>query len=170
MRKYAPKDCIGLVFRARINQFQTSGGFKETRDLRLLKRKSCPGCKNCTWLLEQLSEHVEWGGRVDLSKLEDQLLYKLEAHVDTDEYGNIDNIDWEFVEISESDIGRVNNEFRSVDAKLYEAAEKALAYLRDYYQMDTKTEAAIVRMHLEEALANSMPVESLGCDYKRREE
>jgi len=51
-------ECKGLIFRLHINFFKNSKGhivYKET--MVPLKRRSCPGCQYCGFLLDDLSEH-----------------------------------------------------------------------------------------------------------------
>lgn len=97
MPKYNPENCKGLVFRAHVNQYLQNGRIVQHKELRLLKRRSCPGCKDCEWLLEQLSESLNLE-MVNLDNVDSPLMYKLEAHIGTDEYGYVDEAEFEFVE------------------------------------------------------------------------
>lgn len=52
-------ECKGLFWRASVSSFISSYKSIETRkSLRLLKKKSCPGCDHCSWILEYLQEDV----------------------------------------------------------------------------------------------------------------
>lgn len=53
--------CIGLKYRADISTRTTKRGIQRLVHLRLLKRKSCPGCQECeklwTWFQEGAFVH-----------------------------------------------------------------------------------------------------------------
>ncbi len=42
--------CKGKIFRASRKYFYQKGRLVNSVELRLLKRKSCPGCKKCGWV------------------------------------------------------------------------------------------------------------------------
>ena len=72
-------DCKGLVFRGSVNPFLSAHrSFEVKKSLRLLKRKSCPGCKDCEWVWENMNQDLYDAGRVDiLEDIEDGKIYKL---------------------------------------------------------------------------------------------
>lgn len=43
-------DCKGLVFRGYRNEYFHKGTYEIKQGIRLLKRKSCPGCEHCDWM------------------------------------------------------------------------------------------------------------------------
>ena len=49
-------DCKGQIFRADVSQYWNGEDFGSRIRMRRLKRKSCPGCQNCDYLLEYLDE------------------------------------------------------------------------------------------------------------------
>ncbi len=59
--------CIGLKFRGSINRYVTSfNGITEKKELRLLKRKSCPGCPKCGWIIDYFNEEFVQSGYYDV--------------------------------------------------------------------------------------------------------
>ena len=48
--------CKGLIFRPYYSYFSQDGRFEERRGMRLLKRKSCTGCKFCWNLMDHVKE------------------------------------------------------------------------------------------------------------------
>lgn len=53
-----PPPCKGLVFRGYVNNFFSGGKIEMSQGLRLLKRKSCPGCMQCGSMLDDLHEFM----------------------------------------------------------------------------------------------------------------
>jgi len=52
-------ECKGLIFRASDGMYLSTHRSLEHRvSLRLLKRKSCPGCPECDWLWELIEEDL----------------------------------------------------------------------------------------------------------------
>lgn len=49
--------CCQLIFRASVNSYVQGGRYVESKELNLLKRKSCK-CGCCDWLLEALNEQM----------------------------------------------------------------------------------------------------------------
>jgi len=102
--------CKGLFWRASVSSFLSSYNSIEVRkSLRLLKRKSCPGCKKCDWLWEYFSEDIPImaDGRDYLGKLKDGATYTFQVHTSRgfeDLYDEIDSID--FIEVKEIEDGK----------------------------------------------------------------
>jgi hypothetical protein len=72
--------CKGLIFRAHINPYISSHkSFEVRKSLRLLKRKSCSGCKDCEWVWDNIQEDIFDAGNIDiLDDIDkDGKLYKL---------------------------------------------------------------------------------------------
>lgn len=96
-----PTPCKGLVFRGKRNAFINGrGDYVYTERMALLKRKSCKGCQQCGYMLEELEEHL---GNDCLpimpAYLETDVMYKLEVtNISKDwETGIVDDWDLEFV-------------------------------------------------------------------------
>lgn len=51
-----PKECKGLYFRGIVNDYMTEDRIVFKTELRLLKKKSCPGCSSCDHLMESLRD------------------------------------------------------------------------------------------------------------------
>lgn len=52
-------ECKGLYWRGSENTYLSSHGSVELRkSLRLLKRKSCSGCEDCGWILEEIKDAI----------------------------------------------------------------------------------------------------------------
>lgn len=50
--------CKGLVFRGYSNTFKSNNHIGQHQGIKLLKRKSCPGCEVCGSLLDEVSESI----------------------------------------------------------------------------------------------------------------
>ena len=58
-KREEPKECKGLIFRCETTMWRGSDGsvnFKERYCQ--LARKSCPGCQQCDWLMEDLDQRL----------------------------------------------------------------------------------------------------------------
>ncbi|RLC88858.1 MAG: hypothetical protein DRJ03_01060 [Chloroflexi bacterium] len=104
-RKVDPniKECKGLYWRCRINTFISDKRICTKKELRFMKRKSCPGCEKCDWLWETLSELVT-NACVDdyLADIEEGKLYTYNVETSRgyyDLYAEIDNIN--FIKVEE---------------------------------------------------------------------
>ena len=52
-----PEVCGGLIWRGKASNYISSYNSIESKEsLRLLKRKSCPGCSRCDWVLDAMKE------------------------------------------------------------------------------------------------------------------
>jgi len=69
--------CKGLLFRGTISSFTNDKGHIGTKKyLKLLKRKSCPGCARCGWIMDFIHEVIsEDPGQDYLEGIEDQKIY-----------------------------------------------------------------------------------------------
>jgi len=47
-------ECKGLVFRGINTTWYSNGRLENKQGIRLLKKKSCPGCLMCGWILEDM--------------------------------------------------------------------------------------------------------------------
>lgn len=97
--------CKGLVYRAKRSQYIYDGAIGERVYLKLLKRKSCPGCSKCDWMQEAFEEDLSCNGQaVDLSGVEDGKAYELVVEVSPGSYEYPLEVDIEFdiVEFKES--------------------------------------------------------------------
>ena len=93
-----PDKCTGLVFRG-FNSFFWSGEKLERREgIRLLKKKSCPGCEKCGFILDDLSVQVIIGSMI-MPSIEDGKLYTVRiTNQSTDwETGYVDDYDTEVI-------------------------------------------------------------------------
>ncbi len=100
------KPCTGLVFRFSTSLCVTQhNGLLQRQELRLLKRKSCPGCEECGWIMDCIKEDIYLDGGKDssmFSKMEHGKLYipHFTWHKDW-ETGIEDDYDLDFVEYTE---------------------------------------------------------------------
>jgi hypothetical protein len=96
------KGCKGLIYRANVNVFINSKGiFIQKTSMIFQKRKSCPGCIQCGYLQNDLSDKIVLGNTPDISNVEHNELYALTAtniHRDR-ESGIVDDWDLEFIKI-----------------------------------------------------------------------
>lgn len=94
--------CIGRIYRGHRSIFTTEGRIEERVSLKLLKRKSCPGCKHCGWEEELISEYVA-NCDFDMNHIEDGKLYKVAVvNVTKDwETGYVDDYELEAVEVKD---------------------------------------------------------------------
>ncbi|MCK5235433.1 MAG: hypothetical protein KAR06_00495, partial [Deltaproteobacteria bacterium] len=79
------------------------GEYTYKERMRLLKKKSCPGCENCGPTLEMLDEDVAEDNFPIIDKIKHGALYTLQVvNITRDwESGTIDGWDHAFVEIEE---------------------------------------------------------------------
>jgi hypothetical protein len=100
--------CKGLVFRASVSSYINGGNIIVRKNLNMLKRKSCPGCERCGWILdtgEGLSEYIEHFADQDvLGTLKHGQLYTISiSGGQRDYWGEYDDIDYDFVEYTEEE-------------------------------------------------------------------
>jgi len=99
------QECKGLVFKGYSSGFyirnkkETKIEFRE--GIRLLKRKSCAGCKECGMFYEILSDGTLFNHISILNNIKNDQLYTLKVtNISTDfETGIVDDFDIELVEI-----------------------------------------------------------------------
>lgn len=98
------KDCKGLYWRGSENIFiDGDGRIKQTNELRILKKKSCPGCEKCGWIFDEISGSIDCGVASNLlSKIEHGKLYQLKCDTTTEWETGITEVDkiW-FEEVEE---------------------------------------------------------------------
>ena len=89
------KICKGLYWRGSENIFMDSDGrIKQTKELRILKKKSCPGCEKCGWIFDEISESIACGVASNLlSKIEHGKLYQFRWNTTTEWESGITEID-----------------------------------------------------------------------------
>ncbi len=76
-------------------------GFLQRKELRLLKRKSCPGCEKCGWIEEYIYEELEQGdnkGYYLMKDLEDGKMYVPAFETSRDWESGIIEIDFIYFE------------------------------------------------------------------------
>lgn len=78
--KIKQSECKGLIYRANRSQYIQNNIIGERTYLKLLKRKSCPGCEKCGWMIEYLDETIS-EFLIDLSRVEDKKMYQLMVSV-----------------------------------------------------------------------------------------
>ena len=93
------EECKGLYWRGSISQFISSHNSIERREsLRLLKRKSCPGCQYCWWILDWFKEDFP-----AVPDLKQHQLYTYVVHQSRDwESGHIEVDYIELVEVDDA--------------------------------------------------------------------
>ena len=98
------KTCKGLYWRGSENIFMDSDGrIKQTKELRILKKKSCPGCEECGWIFDEIGGSIACGVASNLlSKIEHGKLYQFKCNTATEWESGITEIDkiW-FEEVEE---------------------------------------------------------------------
>lgn len=94
--------CKGLFYRGRVSSFiDKSGGYTYREYMAPLKRMSCPGCAQCAWLRDSLSESVCYGDAPIIKDIKDGAVYLLKVVNESRDFetGHIDTWDMEFVEV-----------------------------------------------------------------------
>jgi len=95
--------CKGLIFKGYTSLYTSDNKVERREGVRLLKRKSCSGCKECTWMLEDLDEHVYHRSLI-LPEIENGTYYRLiTTDISTDmETGIINNYNLKFIKEKEN--------------------------------------------------------------------
>lgn len=99
-------ECKGLFFRAStcVYRSDSTGNdrFVQKMELRLLKKRSCPGCGRCGIVLDELKEFAAHGS-IDLTDIKHGRIYTPKVtNISRDwETGIIDDWDIEFVEVKD---------------------------------------------------------------------
>lgn len=89
--------CKGLVYRAKVSQYISGDTIGERTYLKILKRKSCPGCEACGHMEEMFQEDIEqYGSAVDMSHVEDGVAYRLVLDISHPSYEYPDEVEAEF--------------------------------------------------------------------------
>ncbi len=94
--------CVGLVYRGRINNFYHKGTLVHQTKMVKLKRQSCRGCEQCSFLEEDLNEFLSSSTNKPAilpEEVIDGKLYTLQVtNISRDyESGFVDDYDLEFV-------------------------------------------------------------------------
>jgi len=99
IEKSNEEPCKGLCFRGYTNTHWFGDKFRVTNELRLLKKRSCPGCAQCSYLTEELQSNVI----VLTPEIEHGKLYELRVtNVSRDyESGIVDDWNVEFCKVRE---------------------------------------------------------------------
>lgn len=95
------KACIGKVYRGRRNSFVNKKGEYVYQERMLpLKKQSCPGCKHCDYLFDELYDGLSLP---IIDNIEDGALYRLKVVNESMDWetGIIDDYDLQFVKIEE---------------------------------------------------------------------
>jgi len=89
------KVCKGLYWRGSENIFLDSdGSIKQFKELRLLKKKSCPGCEKCGWIFDEISASIILTTASNLlSKIEHGKIYQFRWNTTTEWESRITEID-----------------------------------------------------------------------------
>ena len=101
-------ECKGLIFRGYSSTFVTYrtrgeiNGAGRREGIRLLKKKSCPGCGKCGWMLDVLLDHIDCETLI-FPDIEHGVLYGLRVTNEPRDYesGYVDDYDLEFYKIKE---------------------------------------------------------------------
>jgi hypothetical protein len=104
IKKEKPKPkCKGIVFKCSGSQWVDLRGMFSRKVMRVLKRKSCPGCLHCIWVMEFLQEDTYDSDEINaLDGCEPGKCYTVKVNSSQDWESGIWEIDdWEFVEFHE---------------------------------------------------------------------
>ena len=91
-------ECKGLIYRASVNSYiSDDGDYVHTERMRLLKRKSCKGCPQCGWYIDDINTGLSIGVLPYIENIENSGLYKLSVIITGKdmETGIVD--DWDIV-------------------------------------------------------------------------
>lgn len=94
--------CKGKIFKASRNYFYDKGRLVNSVEFRLLKRKSCSGCKKCGWIEEYLREEVNCKYPIlGLEEVRPGRLYTIRmCNISTDwETGYVEDFELEVIEV-----------------------------------------------------------------------
>ena len=94
--------CRGLFFRGYHSTYYQDGKFERKEGIRLLKKMSCPGCKNCGYLLDDVQDFI-YGGGLIFPEIKHGALYSIHyTNFSKDwESGIVDDYDLEIYEVKE---------------------------------------------------------------------
>lgn len=118
---FSKTECKWLTFRGYSNLYfdPKTYSVKMKHELRLLKRRSCPGCKHCNWIYDDLRETLD---NVILPDIIDGELYTIQyvnEHKDW-ETGIVDDYNLEFIHIkSEEEINNLVVQQEDYDLELF---------------------------------------------------
>lgn len=70
--------CQGNIFKASVSTYRTKRGFGQTVRFTRSARLSCPGCANCGWELEAISEISQDWPVLGIEEAKDGAFYGLE--------------------------------------------------------------------------------------------
>lgn len=106
LRGKPKSECKGRYYRCSLTRYlDKRGAYVETMKMVPMRRMSCPGCEECGWIDDELSESYSTYGTSPLFAKEPEhgKLYTIRAtNVSHDwESGIVDGWDLEFVEVSE---------------------------------------------------------------------
>jgi hypothetical protein len=89
--------CIGKTYRGKVSTYiDKSGIIHKDYSLKLLKKKSCKGCKECGYDVKDLANDTGINDAIEgMEKIEDGKLYKLEAEAEWTSEG------WEYPKYKE---------------------------------------------------------------------
>lgn len=98
-------DCKGLVFRGHVSTYRSGNHIEQRSRLTLLKRESCPGCRLCGWVMEDIDEHLAMDpecSSVVMPDIEEGALYTpTRTNITRGYHDDGDEWTWEFVKIPE---------------------------------------------------------------------
>lgn len=94
--------CKGLTFRGYNNKFQSGKHIGNHQGIKLLKRKSCPGCQHCEFYFYNMQEMIDTD-TIIWPEIEHGKLYSIRVvNISKDwETGIVDDYDYEIFKLEE---------------------------------------------------------------------
>ena len=96
-------NCKGLFFRGYHSLFYSNDRFEKKQGIKFLKRKSCAGCENCGWLIDEAKELIANESGFIMPDIINGALYALKVTNESRDWesGLIDEYDIEIVQIED---------------------------------------------------------------------
>ncbi len=100
-----PNECKGIIFRGHVSQYFDGNKLVLKQELRILKRKSCPGCEKCGFLLDEINEgtHIIFPDEIKNGKLYSCKVTNMSRDYET---GYVDGWDILIYEVKENGVER----------------------------------------------------------------
>ena len=96
------KPCNGKIYRGKVNAFiNAKGEYIYQERMIPLKRQSCRGCEQCSWIDDDLPEFISNDTLPIIQQIEDGMTYKLSIVNESRDWesGQVDDWDFEFIKI-----------------------------------------------------------------------